>query len=299
MKLCKTCGNLLSDVEYSCQKCGTAVDIAYVNNGAQQQMVQQQMQQVQPMQQQMVQQQPMQQVQPMMQQSVQMPQKKDKKPSKLAENFSKNYKPISIAIILLLVALSTFLVVDNIALRKKVKLNSTSAVESSYQIKDNTDNTGKVVISADEEEYNFEIPEGTYPKVSQGYVFFVDEDYVATVMEQSGGISLLNLNTGGTGWVAVNRSTLDGYRKQKAALKTTYETQGIHVNKIYDQTINGKDSLVFELMKDNQPTLLIITQASSTECYILTVTNTNIKTSPDTTTANELMQMLSISKSLK
>lgn len=313
MKICKKCGNLLSDVEYSCQKCGTAVDMAYVSNSGQvaqqqmvqqpmpQQMVQQPMQQMAP-QQQMVQQ-PIQQqmapqqMQPMIQ-PIQTQATKEKKKNSFSESLKKNYKPISIAIILLLIALSTYLVIDNIALRKKVKLNSTSAVESSYQIKDNTNNTGQVLINADEEEYNFEIPEGTYPKVSQGYVFFVDEDYVATVMEQSGGLSLLNLNTGGSGWVAVNRATLEGYRKQKDALKTTYETQGITVTKMYDQTINGKDALVLELMKDNQPTLLIITEATSGDCYILTVTNTNIKTSQDTTTANELMKMLSISQRL-
>lgn len=291
MKICKACGNLLSDAEYSCQKCGTAVDMAYVNGG---QVVQQQVQQ--PVQQ-PVQQQPVQQPIQQMMQPVQN-QNSDKKKSRLIENLKKNYKPISIAIILLLIILSTYLLVDNIALRKKVKLNSTSAVESNYQIKDNTDNTGQVVISASEESYNFEIPEGTYPKVSQNYVFFVDEDYAATVMEQSGGISLLNLKTGGSGWVGVNRATLEGYRKQKESLKATYENQGITVTKMYDQSMNGKDCLVLELLKDEQPSILIVTEASSTECYILTVTNTNIKTTQDTTTINELMTMLTISEKL-
>lgn len=288
MKICKACGNLLSDVEYSCQKCGTAVDMAYVNGG---QVVQQQVQQ--PVQQVQQVQQP---IQPMMQPAQN--QNSDKKKSSLAENLKKNYKPISIAIILLLIILSAYLLVDNISLRKKVKLNSTSAVESNYQIKDNTDNTSQVVISAPDESYNFEIPEGTYPKVSQNYVFFVDEDYAATVMEQAGGISLLNLKTGGSGWVGINRATLAGYRKQKESLKATYENQGITVTKMYDQSINGKDCLVLELLKDEQPSILIVTEASSTECYILTVTNTNIKTTQDTTTLNELMKMLTISEKL-
>lgn len=302
MKICKNCGNLLSDTEYNCQKCGAAVDIAYVNNG---QMMQQQGQQpmVQPQVQQAVQLQAEQVVQPQMQQVNQpqmayVPTPKQKKPNKILENLKKNYKPISIAIIVLLVALSTFLTVDNISLRKKVKLNSTSSVDSSYKIQDNTNNTGQVVISASEEKYNFEIPEGTYPKVSQNYVFFVDEDYVATVMEQSGGISLLNLKTGGSGWVGVNRATLEGYRKQKESLKSTYENQGITVTNMYDTTLSGKDCLVLELLKNNQKSVLIITAASSNECYILTVTNTNIATAQDTTTINELMKMLSISKRL-
>ena len=42
MKLCQKCGNLLSDVETNCQRCGSAVEIAYVNNNqaTQQQFVQ-------------------------------------------------------------------------------------------------------------------------------------------------------------------------------------------------------------------------------------------------------------------
>lgn len=295
MKICKACGNLLSDVEYSCQKCGTAVDMAYVSGG---QGVQQMQPQVQQQTQQPMQQPIQQPIQPTMQQPMQPVQNHNKKKSKLIENLKKNYKPISIAIILLLIVLSTYLLVDNISLRKKVKLNSTSAVESNYQIKDNTDNTGQVIISASEEKYNFEIPEGTYPKVSQKYVFFINEDYAATVMEQSGGISLLNLKTGGSGWVGINRATLEGYRKQKESLKATYENQGITVTKMYDQSISGKDCLVLELLKDNQPSILIVTEASSTECYILTVTNTNIKESQDTATINELMTMLTLSEKL-
>lgn len=291
MKICKACGNLLSDVEYSCQKCGTAVDMAYVSGG-------QGVQQMQPQVQQQTQQPIQQPIQPTMQPTMQPVQNHNKKKSKLIENLKKNYKPISIAIILLLIILSTYLLVDNISLRKKVKLNSTSAVESNYQIKDNTDNTGQVIISASEEKYNFEIPEGTYPKVSQKYVFFINEDYAATVMEQSGGISLLNLKTGGSGWVGINRATLEGYRKQKESLKATYENQGITVTKMYDQSISGKDCLVLELLKDSQPSILIVTEASSTECYILTVTNTNIKESQDTATINELMTMLTLSEKL-
>lgn len=298
MKICKACGNLLSDVEYSCQKCGTAVDMAYVSGGQGVQQMQPQVQQ-QPMQSQIQQpvQQPMQESVPPTIQPVQNHNHNQKK-SKLIENLKKNYKPISIAIILLLIILSTYLLVDNISLRKKVKLNSTSAVESNYQIKDNTDNTSQVIISASDEKYNFEIPEGTYPKVSQKYVFFIDEDYAATVIEQSGGISLLNLKTGGSGWVGINRATLEGYRKQKESLKATYENQGITVTNMYDQSISGKDCLVLELLKDEQPSILIVTEASSTECYILTVTNTNIKTSQDTATINELMTMLTLSEKL-
>ena len=289
MKICQKCGNLVADAEQSCQKCGTTVEIAYVNNNQTEQVQQaQQVQQVQ---------QPVQQVQfQQVQQSV--PIKSSKKENKILENLKKNYKPISIAVIILLLVLSIYLATDNISLRKKIKLNSTSAVESNYKIQDNTNNSNQVVISAEEEKYNFEIPEGTYPKVSQNYVFFVDEDYVATVIEQSGGISLLNLKTGGTGWIGISRATLEGYRNQKESLKSTYTNRGITVTNMYDQIIEGKDCLVLELMQDNQPSMLIITQASSTECFIITITNTNIKTSQDTTTMNELLKMISMTKTL-
>ena len=68
---------------------------------------------------------------------------------------------------------------------------------------------------------------------------------------------------------------------------------------MYDQVISGKDALVLELTKKDQPMMLIVTEASSTECYIITITNTNVKTTQDTTTANEIMYMLSISKRIK
>ena len=44
--------------------------------------------------------------------------------------------------------------------------------------------------------------------------------------------------------------------------------------------------------------LLIITSASEKECFILTVANTNNKTSYDYTTANELVAMLTQSKKI-
>mgnify|MGYP003296171626 CR=1 FL=1 len=146
--------------------------------------------------------------------------------------------------------------------------------------------------------FDFDIPEGTYPKVSQKYVHFVPDAYAATVLEQSGGISLLNLTTSGSGWVAVNTATLEGYRNQKEALKETYERQGITVNNLTEKTISGKEAIVLELNNDGQPMLLIITSASEKECYILTITNTSNKTSYDYTTANELVAMLAQSKKI-
>lgn len=303
MKICKTCGNLVSDMETNCSKCGTVSEITYLNqnNQMQQQGYQQPVQQYQqPVQQpQQYQQvvQPQQQVGQVLQFGNNEPTQKKK--SSFSENLKKNYKPISICIILLLIILCTYLVVDNISLRKKVKLNSTSAVEPSYQIQDNTNNSNEIKIELDEDdEYNFEIPEGTYPKVSQRYVFFIDEAYTATAIEQSGGLSLLNTQTGATGWVAVNRATLATYREKKDSLKRSYENQGITITNIYDQVFHGKDALVFEMIKDDQPMLLIISDASTNECFILTITNTNIKTTQDTTTANDLMKMLSISEKL-
>lgn len=301
MKICQSCGNLVSDTEARCQKCGAQAEITYMNQNAQQvqQIPQtqpvQQVQQMQPVQQ-MPQAQPVQQAQPLMQFTQTQP--TPKKNNKFADMMKKNYKPISIAIILILVAVCTYLVIDNISLRKKVKLNATSAVEPSYKIEDNTNNSKDVIIEAEDEEYNFEIPEGTYPKVSQKYVFFVDEAYTATVIEQSGGLSLLNTTTGATGWVAVNRTTLSNYRDKKESLKSSYESQGITVTNMYDQTFYGKDALVLEMIKGDQPMLLIISDAATNECYILTITNANIKTGQDTTTANDLMKMLSISEKL-
>ncbi len=340
MKLCKRCGDLVSDTAFSCPKCGTAVEINPSINNQQsmigqnyqqmqqpqmpQQQMYQQMNNVQPMNnqgmmnnqnmmnnqsmmqqsqmqpQQAMQPQQMAQTQPTMKSpiTIQAPDKSQKKNGKLTDNLKKNYKAISIAVIVLLIALSGYLVVDNISLRKKVKLNSTSAVESQYSIKDNSDNTNKVVINAEEDNYNFEIPEGTYPKVSQKYVFFIPDEYVATVTEQSGGISLLNINTGGSGWIAVTRATLAGYRKQQDSLKRSYESQGYVVTKMYDKLYNDKDSFIVELMKEDQPMMLVVTEASSTECYILTITNTNIKNTQDTATYKDLMETLSISQKL-
>ncbi len=333
MKICKRCGDLVSDTAFSCPKCGTAVEINpninnqqnFMHQNYQQQPMYQQMPQnqmpQQPMHQQMNSNQPMNNqgmmnnqnmmnnqgmMQPQMQPqqpmkspiTIQAPDKSQKKNNNFSENFKKNYKPISIAIIVLLIAISCYLTIDNISLRKKVKLNSTSAVESQYSIKDNSDNTNKVIINAEEDDYNFEIPDGTYPKVSQKYVFFIPEEYVATVTEQSGGISLLNINTGGSGWIAVNRATLAGYRKQKDSLKRTYESQGYVVSKMYDKLYNDKDCFIIELMKEDQPMMLVVTEASSTECYILTITNTNIKNTQDTTTFNDMMKTLSISQKL-
>lgn len=270
MKLCKGCGNLLSDTENKCQKCGNLVEIAYVN--------QPQINQIH---------QPSNDSQP-----------SSKKKSNIITFINEKYKILSALCIVILLIVITYLIYDNVSLRKKIKLNSTSAVESKYEIKDNTNNTAEVVINADEEEFNFTIPEGTYPKVSQKYVHFIPEAYAATIFEQNGGLSLLNLTTGGTGWIAVTTATLEAYRTQKESLKTAYETQEITVLSMSDTEIAGKDCLVLELSNNEQPTLLIITSASETECYILTITNSNNKTSYDYNTANELISMLSISQKL-
>jgi hypothetical protein len=349
MKICNSCGNLVSDNENSCQKCGNITNINYVNQNQQipnqtiqqhpeftdsQVMMNQQVmvnnqqvenytqmtntqnyQNYQNYQQDMNNQQVINQQQTNQNQMIEnnnnnyqnqqsliqfekpIPQK-NKKNINLADSLKKNYKVISVAMMLILVAVCTYLTVDNISLRKKVKLHAASAVEPSYKIQDNTNNSEEIVIEKDEEKYNFEIPEGTYPKVSQNYVFFVDEAYAATVMDQSGGLSLLNTQTGATGWVAVSRATLATYRDKKESLKTSYQNQGIIVTNIYDQTIQGKDTLVFEMVKDNLPVLLVISDASPGECYILTITNPNLQTTQDTTTANELMKMISITQKL-
>ena len=292
MKICKKCGNLLSDYDLRCQKCGTPA-VIYQYNQQVQQPVQQPIQmnpQVQPMQR------PMVQAQPVMPQQVIAPAPQDK--NNTESFFKKKYKVISICIILLLAVATTWLAIDNVSLRKKIKLNTTSKVDSKYEIDDNTNNSDQVIINADDSEFDFDIPEGTYPKVSQKYVHFVPDAYAATVLEQSGGISLLNLTTSGSGWVAVNTATLEGYRNQKEALKETYERQGITVNNLTEKTISGKEAIVLELNNDGQPMLLIITSASEKECYILTITNTSNKTSYDYTTANELVAMLAQSKKI-
>ena len=271
MKLCKSCGNLLSDTESLCQKCGTKVEIAYVN-------------QAQPAPA------PVQETH-----SSDAPQKKGKN---VVEFIIKNYKILSTILIVILLAVTIWLTCDNISLRKKVKLATTSAVETKYEIKDNVDNTPEVVITADEEEFNFTIPEGTYPKVSQKYVHFVPDAYAATILEQNGGLSLLNLTTGGAGWIAVASATLEDYRTQQESLKTAYETQNITVVSMTDQIIHDKDCLVLELLREEQTTLLVITDAGEKECYIVTITNSNDKTSYDYDTAYELVNMLTLSQKL-
>lgn len=289
MKICKKCGNLLSDTDLRCQKCGTTVEM-YQNNQPMQQSAQtnQQAQQAQ---------RPVPTVQPAMQQQVVAPAQQANKNSKESP-LKKNYKVISVCIILLLAVATTWLAIDNVSLRKKIKLNTSSKVDSKYEIKDNTNNSDQVIINTDDSEFDFDIPEGTYPKVSQKYVHFVPDAYVATVLEQSGGISLLNLTTSGSGWIALNTATLEGYRNQKEALKETYERQGITVNNLTEKTISGKEAIVLELNNDGQAMLLIITSASEKECFILTVANTNNKTSYDYTTANELVAMLTQSKKI-
>lgn len=289
MKICKKCGNLLSDTDLRCQKCGTPVEM-YQNNQQMQQPAQinQQAQQAQ---------RPVPPVQPAMPQQVVAPAPQANKNSKESP-LKKNYKVISVCIILLLAVATTWLAIDNVSLRKKIKLNTSSKVDSKYEIKDNTNNSDQVIINADDSEFDFDVPEGTYPKVSQKYVHFVPDAYAATVLEQSGGISLLNLTTSGSGWIALNTATLEGYRNQKEALKETYERQGITVNNLTEKTISGKEAIVLELNNDGQAMLLIITSASEKECFILTVANTNNKTSYDYTTANELVAMLAQSKKI-
>ena len=289
MKICKKCGNLLSDTDLRCQKCGTPVEM-YQNNQPMQQPAQinQQAQQAQ---------RPVPPVQPAMPQQVVAPAPQANKNSKESP-LKKNYKVISVCIILLLAVATTWLAIDNVSLRKKIKLNTSSKVDSKYEIKDNTNNSDQVIINADDSEFDFDVPEGTYPKVSQKYVHFVPDAYAATVLEQSGGISLLNLTTSGSGWIALNTATLEGYRNQKEALKETYERQGIIVNNLTEKTISGKEAIVLELNNDGQAMLLIITSASEKECFILTVANTNNKTSYDYTTANELVAMLTQSKKI-
>ncbi len=289
MKICKKCGNLLSDTDLRCQKCGTPAEI-YQNNQPMQQPAQinQQAQQAQ---------RPVPPVQPAMPQQVVAPAPQANKNSKESP-LKKNYKVISVCIILLLAVATTWLAIDNVSLRKKIKLNTSSKVDSKYEIKDNTNNSDQVIINADDSEFDFDVPEGTYPKVSQKYVHFVPDAYAATVLEQSGGISLLNLTTSGSGWIALNTATLEGYRNQKEALKETYERQGITVNNLTEKTISGKEAIVLELNNDGQAMLLIITSASEKECFILTVANTNNKTSYDYTTANELVAMLTQSKKI-
>ena len=83
---------------------------------------------------------------------------------------------------------------------------------------------------------------------------------------------------------------------KREALKETYTSQGVNVNKMYDATIGGRDSLVLEIINKDQPTLLIITDAPEGGCFVLTVNNTTDKTKYDTTTADELVRMLSTSK---
>ena len=285
MKLCKKCGNLLSDIDMNCQKCGTPAEV-YQNIQANQQV----QRPVQPVQQPMH--------QPIMPQQVVTPITQNNNSVNKESLLKKNYKVISVCIILLLAVATTWLAIDNVSLRKKIKLNTTSKVDSKYEITDNTNNSDQVIINTDDNEFDFDIPEGTYPKVSQKYVHFVPDAYAATVLEQAGGISLLNLTTSGSGWIAVNTATLEGYRNQKEALKETYERQNIIVNTISDKTISGKDAIVLELTNKGQATLLIITAASEKECYILTVANSNNKNAYDYTTANELVTMLSQSKKI-
>lgn len=266
MKICKTCGNLLSETDYNCQKCGTPVELAYMNNQQTPQMGQ------------------------TMVANSSNHQKKD------SEN--KALKIVTLVIIVGLIALSTYLGVQNSDLKKKIELAEKST-DNSYKVSDNTNTTSnQVQITANEENYNFEIPEGTYPKVSQNYVFFVPDDYVATVLEQSGGISLLNLKSGGSGWIAMNNASLEAYRGQKDALKQTYISQGVQVNNMYDTTLGGKDALVLEITNKDQPTLLVIVDGPSGGCFVLTITNTNDKTKYDTATANELVTMIGKSQRL-
>ena len=263
MRICQKCGNQIGDTDFNCPKCGAPA----INSMP-------------------VQQQPMQ--QPMM--GIQKPSAPPKN-----NDSSKGYKIITAVIIVALVGLSLFLGIQNRDLKKKVELAEKES--PSYHINDNTDTTSnQVQINANDGNFNFEIPEGTYPKVSQNYVFFIPDDYAATVIEQSGGLSLLNLTTGGSGWISMNNASLEAYREQREALKETYTSQGVNVNKMYDATIGGRDSLVLEIINKDQPTLLIITDAPEGGCFVLTVNNTTDKTKYDTTTADELVRMLSTSK---
>lgn len=267
MKICQKCGNTISDTDFNCPKCGApAINAAPV---------------------QMMQQAPA----PMMQQPV-----RQSAPKQSNDNSQKTYKIITAVIIVALIGLSVFLGVQNQNLKKKVELAEKST-DTTYKVSDITDTTSnQVQITANDNNFNFEIPEGTYPKVSQNYVFFIPNDYAATVIEQSGGLSVLNLNTGGSGWISMNNASLEAYRGQRDALKQTYLSQGVQVNKMYDATVGGQDCLVLEILNDDQPTLLIITDAPEGGCFVLTVNNSTDKSKYDTTTADELVKMLSTSK---
>ena len=267
MKICQKCGNTISDTDFNCPKCGAPA----INSTPIQ--MQQQVQQ------------------PMMQKPIS---PNTSKPSN--GNSLKKYKIITAVIIVALLGLSIFLGLQNQDLKKKVA-QAEKSTDASYKVSDITDTTSnQVQINANDNNFNFEIPEGTYPKVSQNYVFFIPNDYAATVIEQSGGLSVLNLNTGGSGWISMNNASLEAYRGQRDALKQTYISQGVQVNKMYDATIGGKDCLVLEIINDEQPTLLIITDAPEGGCFVLTVNNSTDKSKYDTTTADELVKMLSASK---
>lgn len=271
MKICQKCGGTIGDTDFNCPKCG-----APAINAMPAQM-----------------QQPVQ-----MQQPNSMPMMGSAKQAPVKNKSGKSDTGIIIAgiIILILAGVSIFLGIQNKDLKSKLK-KAESNTNTAYKVSDNLDTTSnQVQINATDGSFNFEIPEGTYPKVSQNYVFFIPEAYAATVIEQSGGLSLLNLTTGGSGWISMNNASLEAYRGQKEALKETYINQGVNVHKMYDTVIGGQDALVLEIINDDQPTLLIITDAPEGGCFVLTVNNSTDKTKYDTTTADELVRMLATSK---
>ena len=265
MKICQKCGNTIGDTDFNCPKCGAPA----INSMP-------------------------------MQQSAPMPMMGAAKPSTPTKNKdnSNNSMVIVILVIIALIGVSVFLGFQNAELKKEINNQKTNTGSNqNCKLSDNTDVTAnQVQINAADSSFNFEIPEGTYPKVSQNYVFFIPENYAATVIEQSGGLSLLNLTTGGSGWVSMNNASLEAYRGQKEALRKTYDSQGVNVKNMYDAVVGGQDSLVLEINNDGELTLLIITDAPEGGCFVLTVNNTTDNTKYDTATADELVQMLSTSK---
>ena len=297
MRVCKNCGNLLSDNEIVCSNCHAINEIPNQNMVNNQQMNSNMYGNEQPVQQYQTN---MQQVQantqqPMVEQQAQVTAQQVKtKKSKMI-----NKKTVFIGVLAILVVLSVFLVCDDVKLRKKVKTLSASQFNPSYHIDDTNKTDSDVTIKDENHNIDFEVPKGTYPKVSQNYVFFIKEDYVANVMDYGGGLSLLNLKTGGSAWIATTHATLESYRGEKEALKRTYESRGIKVLNMYDKIINEKDSLILELMQDNHPTILVITPATEKESFLLTITNSHIDDKFDYETVNDVIDTLKLSKKIK
>lgn len=349
MKICKQCGNLVSDNETMCSKCGVATEIVYVNQApaapavqaapapqaapaaqlqvAQTAPVQQTpVQQVQPaqvvqtapvhqVQAQPVVQQPVQQVQtqPMMQQPVQQVQPQPQmqaqpvmqqpmqpaiqiqapvpQSSKLGSFFQKNSKAIIVALLVLLVVGGAGFGITQVAFKDREESKPVTDNKDKFQLSDN-DPSNKVEEPTDNPNNNNQPALETYKKVSQNYMFTIPNAYVSSVQESAGGLTLLNLDTGSNVWIGINVATLDAYRTNKAALKTSYESQGRTVLNMYDKVINNKDALILELISNEQKTLLAITQGPSTECFIITINNTTNKDEYDYTALSDMLGII-------